>query len=329
VAGRVGAIAGLWYRAGGAVVKNPARPPIDDLDRLPFPAWDLMPYKSYEGDLLMRNTTPFVTMQTSRGCPYSCTYCPYPVTQGRKLRVRTPVSVVDEIQWLVDELGVKAILFRDPEFAMKRERVLGICDEIRRRKISIAWRCETRIEDLDEDLVVRMGAAGCIGINMGIETIDETVLKNVERKRPSLDTITGIVRTCMAHDIDPFCFFVLGLPGETRETAFATIRFALQLAPTFLQFTIATPYPGTKLREWAEEKGYIETSGFAGFSSYDAVMRNDALTVDELRWLQWYAHEARELKPWQVVRRVLSSGKRALLEMQRWARFQRVRLPRT
>ena len=324
--GEFGGCEGIWYKEKGDVVRNATRKRIDDLDKLPFPAWDLMPYHAYDGIELMGNLKPFVTALTSRGCPYGCTYCPYPVTQGRKLRVRSPENVVDELEWLANSLGVKAVLFRDPEFALYRDRVVGICEGILKREVRLAWRCETRMEDLDEELIALMAKAGCIGINMGIESADEQVLRNVKRKAVSLERALSVVRTCKKNRIEAFCFFILGLPGETEKSALRTIDYALKLNPTFMQFTVATPYPGTELSRWAESNDFIESDSLTAITGYEVAMRNDHMTVDEIRRLQWFAHEARDMQWHKVARRVLGNARQAVSEIRRWLRFQRVKL---
>ncbi len=313
---------GVGYKENGNIVWNAGRKLIDDLNMLPFPAWDLMPFRAHEGGLLMRNVKPFVTALTSRGCPYACSYCPYPVTQGRRLRVRSPENVVNELEWLTKGLGVKALLFRDPEFALQRDRVVGICESILKRSVHLAWRCETRIEDLDEELITLMAKAGCIGINTGIESADPQVLKNVHRKAVALERSRGIIEACKRTGIDTFCFFILGLPGEDRNSAISTIDYAVKLNPTFAQFTVATPYPGTELRRWAETKGYIEDGALNAMTSYNPAMRNEHLTVEEIRWLQWYAQEAWAMRWPHFGRRLLGGVKQTALEVKRWLTFQ-------
>ncbi len=319
---------GVWYKKedDDVVVKNEARNPIEDLDQLPFPAWDLMPYHAYDGIELMRNLKPFVTALTSRGCPHGCAYCPYPVVQGRKLRVRSPENVVDELEWLANGLGVKAVLFRDPEFALHRDRVVGICEGILKRGVRLAWRCETRMEDMDEELIALMAKAGCIGINMGVESADEQVLRNVKRKAVPFGQAMKVVKACKKNEIEAFCFFILGLPGETKESALRSIHYALKLNPSFVQFTVASPYPGTELGVWAESKGFIENDSLSAITGYNVAIRNEHMTVDEIRWLQWFVHEALEMRWYKVAKRVLGNVRRAASEIKRWLRFQRARL---
>lgn len=320
--GEFGGCEGVWYRDNDEVVEAGSCKPIIDLDALPFPAWDLVPYHAYDGTEQMRGIKPFVTALTSRGCPYACSYCPYPVAQGRQLRVRSPGNVVDELTWLANSLQVKAVLFRDPEFALQRSRVVGICESILKRNIKIAWRCETRVEDLDDDLLALMACAGCIGINMGIESADPQVLKNMHRNAVPLEESQRIVKACKRYGIDTFCFFILGLPGEDAQSALMTIRYAVKLNPTTVQFTVATPYPGTEFRRWAESQGYIEDSASIALTSYNAAVRNEHLTIQEIRWLQTYAHETLAMRWPRVARRIRRSGEQTAFEIVRWFNFQ-------
>lgn len=316
---------GLWLKEPDGVTGYREREPVSDLDMLPFPAWDLVPYREYDGSELMRNKRPFVTILTSRGCPHGCFYCPYPVTQGRKLRVRSPENVVEELAWLKASLGVEAVLFRDPEFAFYRDRVTAICEGILKKGIRLCWRCETRIEDLDEEIIRLMARAGCIGINMGIESADESVLKSLRRKPVSLQKAQSVIRACRENDIQSFCFFILGLPGESREAALRTVRLALKLNPAFLQFTVATPYPGTDLSAWAEENGFIENHALSSMTSYETVMRNEHMSSSEIRSLQWLAQEAREMTSRRIADRLLRSIRQVGREAKRWVNFQQAK----
>ena len=259
---------------------------IDDLDTLPFPAWDLMPYQAYSGAELMSNITPFVTMQTSRGCPHGCLYCPYPVTQGRKVRYNSIKGVIEEMKWLQHHLGIRSVLFRDPEFAINRERIVLICKEMMSNHLNIAWRCETRAENLDPEILHLMSRAGCIGINMGIESFDEEVLRSLGRKVIPRERVQAVVSEAHKAGINTFCFFILGLPGETIRSSLVTISSALALGCYHLQFTTATPYPGTPLYNWAVKHDYLENKSRSLLTGYDAVMHNGHLDSKDINALR-------------------------------------------
>jgi anaerobic magnesium-protoporphyrin IX monomethyl ester cyclase len=311
-------------RRGEEIIASAHGKMVEDLDSLPFPAWDLLPYKSYGHFGL--NHTPSVTALTSRGCPHGCGYCPYPVVQGRKMRLRSAENVVEELNWLEKSLGVKSVLFRDPEFAVNRERVIHICEGIIRHSLKILWRCETRIENLDNDLICLMAKAGCIGLNMGIESADSQVLKQSNRKPFPLDLALSLVNCCRRHNVETFCFFILGLPGETWQSGLGTIDYALRLSPTVVQFTAATPYPGTALWEWANSRGYIESESYSSLTGYEAAMRNEYLSAGEITSLRDYACRAWEMKgirPFIRMAACLGSIKHECLQLQSFIKLRR------
>jgi len=283
-------ILGLSYRADGGWLDNPPRPFEKRLDDIPFPKWELFPYRRYAiphssaaGDL------PFLPMLTSRGCPFGCHYCPYPVGQGIPWRFRSPQNVVDEIEHLVKGLGIQYIVFRDPMFSMRLPRVVEICEEIRRRGLVFKWRCETRPDCLDEETIRAMASAGCEGINFGVESAEEEIQKNVGRKPISREQIIEMTSICRRYGIKTFCFFIIGLPGDTVETILETIGFAIRLNANWVQFTAATPFIGTKLRRWAVDRGLATEDEYAYVSSHEATVGNENLTKQQVDALHRFA----------------------------------------
>jgi anaerobic magnesium-protoporphyrin IX monomethyl ester cyclase len=277
-------INGLIYRQGERWIENPSQPFIRELDKLPFPKWELLPYEKYR--LPKSSTseeTAFLPIWSSRGCPIGCNYCPYPVGQGLPWRYRSAENVVDEIERLVNDLGIKYILFRDPMFSLNQKRVMKICEEIGRRGIHVKWRCETRIDFLTETTLRAMAAAGCEGINFGVESSDVEIQAGVGRKPISPEQIAAHFTLCRELGIKTFGFFIIGLPGDTVETIFSTIKFAVQIKPHWIQFTAASPFIGTKLRDWAIEQGLAKKDEYAYISSHEAIMGNENLTVAQVR----------------------------------------------
>ncbi len=274
---------GLWYRnSRGRITKNRRRKPIEDLDALPFPAWGLMPYNAYTAGDIMPGSGPTLFLQTSRGCPFSCSYCPYPVAQGTRYRKRSAGNVLGEIDYLVREFGAKNLMFRDAEFTLDRARVVEICEGLIEAAHGIAWRCETRVDTLDEDLIRLMRRAGCMGINMGIESASEKVCREVGRKPLDAEHTRAMVRLCRELGVHTFCFFIIGLPGDDTESVMKTIEYAVTLGADISQFTVATPYLGTGLYDWAMKHSYIKTLDLDGITGYEAMMDNEALTADRM-----------------------------------------------
>jgi hypothetical protein len=283
-------ILGLHYRRGEAWADNPPRPLIKELDKLPFPKWELLPYQRYT--LPKSSTTglvPYLPMLTSRGCPFGCHYCPYPVTEGLPFRFRSPQNVVDEIEHLVRDLGIEYIIFRDPMFSLRQERVVAICNEIEHRGLAIRWKCETRIDCLNEATLRAMAAAGCEGINFGIESAEVEIQTNVGRKPITQSEIIETVALCRKLGIRTFCFFIVGLPGDTVETVLATIDFAIRLRPNWVQFNAASPLIGTKLRAWAVSRGLTTDDDYSYRTSHEAMIGNENLTKEQVAALHKFA----------------------------------------
>jgi hypothetical protein len=287
---REGEILGASYRQGDGWVSNPPRPFLKELDQLPFPKWELLPYRRYT---LPRSSTtapvPYMPMLTSRGCPFGCHYCPYPVGQGLRWRFRSPGNVVDEIEHVVKDLGIEYILFRDPMFSLRQDRVVAICDEIRRRELAVKWKCETRPDCLSEDTLRAMAAAGCEGINFGVESAEVAIQANVGRKPISQEKIIRMVALCHRLKIKTFCFFIIGLPGDTVQTILQTIAFAIRLRANWVQFTAASPFIGTPLREWAVAQGLTSEDEYAYINSHQVTIGNENLTQEQVAALHRFA----------------------------------------
>lgn len=283
-------VPGLMSRAGDAWRTTAERKVRRDLDSLPFPRWDLFPYERY---IIPKSSTTgrlrFLPMLTSRGCPYGCSYCPYPVGQGLKWRYRSPGNVVDEMEHLVRNFGVEYIIFRDPMFSLNQQRVIEISDEIVRRGLRVRWACETRVDCLDEATIASMAKAGCVGINFGVESSDPEIQKGVDRKPIHVDEFERKVAICKRHNIRTFAFFIVGLPGDTVDTILATMRFALRIRASWVQFTVATPFIGTKLHRWAAGHGFIAEDHYQIISSHEGSIGNENLSAAQIHTLHRFA----------------------------------------
>lgn len=288
---------GICFKKNGEIIRKQDIDKIKDLDTLPFPAWEFFPYQSYTIGKYLQNITPYLPVLTSRGCPFNCGYCPYPLAQGTKWRKRSADNVIKELQHINEDLKVNAILFRDPEFTLDRKRTVDICNGILDKKLNIKWRIETRIDTIDKELIELMAKAGCIGINMGIESVDESVLKNIKRKPFALSDGINKINACKNNNIDAYVFFILGLPGETIKTSIKTIRYARRLNPSFAQFTVATPYKGTYLYDWAIKNKFIEEIDLSQITGFETTMGNENISKEKLDEIFKFAYEFIKLPP--------------------------------
>lgn len=308
-------IRGLTWRADGKWLANPERPAQRNLDALPFPKWELVPYKKYRiPKSSARATVPFLPVLTSRGCPVGCHYCPYPVGQGLLWRWRSPGNVVDEIEHLVRDLGIQHIIFRDPMFSLNQKRVVEICDELKRRDLVFEWRCETRVDFLKEETLRAMAGAGCVGVNFGVESADVAIQAHAGRRPIAQEEFVKTIGLCRQLGIKTFAFFIIGLPGDTLETTLKTIKFAIDIRTTWVQFTAASPFIGTQLRAWAIEHHLISQDDYAYINSHLVLMGNENLAKAQVKVLLDFA---------QVFENYLINRKGILKDEQSPSRFYR------
>lgn len=264
---------GLIINNNGHVIKTkPAnRLPGNELDNLPFPAWHLFPYQKYRY-YPMVTKTPVATIQASRGCPYGCGYCPYTKNQGKPWRARSAENIFQEILHDVN-LGFKGFFFRDPLFTLDIKRVDQLCTLIIEKNLDIGFAFETRPELLNATLIKKLHHAGCTSINFGIEDIHPDILKNISRKPLDTTTILNTVHSCEREGIRTSCFFILGLPGSTRETIEETIAFSKKLFASQVEYKVATPYPGTDLYHLAKKNNWLISESFDMLTGYRSSMQ--------------------------------------------------------
>jgi len=280
-------LAGIsWKRPDGTVANEPDAPPIADLDGLAFPAYGFLPpLRRYTNSQpLLSRRRPSLPIVTSRGCPYGCVFC-YKGTFGRQFRGRSPENVVAEWKWLVREMGAKEIAVQDDVFNLDVPRAIAICRGVVREGLRIPWATPNglRADLVTAELMEAMREAGCERVAFGVETGEQRLLDALG-KHETLDQMREAFALARQAGLKTMGFFVLGHPGETAETMEATIRFAIELGPTWAQFTMATPYPGTKLREDAVRDGTLLVSDWEAYGHYTAkpFLRPAALAPAEL-----------------------------------------------
>jgi len=234
---------------------------ISDLDKIPFPARHLTPYKKYSSLLAKRN--PITTMITSRGCPYNCLFCMRPHL-GKKFRARSAKNVVDEIEECVN-IGIKEFLIYDDTFTVERKRVMDICNEIMRRRLDIGWDIRTRVDTVDYELLKKMKKAGCERIHYGVEKGNQEQL-DILRKGITLKQVKNAFRLTKKVGIGTLAYFMIGGPKETRKTVMQSINFAKMIKPDYAHFSITTPFPATDLYDLALKKAIIKKDVWKEFA---------------------------------------------------------------
>jgi anaerobic magnesium-protoporphyrin IX monomethyl ester cyclase len=289
-------VKGIGFVKNGKTVITPLRPPIEDLDSLPFPARHLLPMDKYfeavkENPLRGEIRKPWAMMITSRGCPYDCVFCSIHNVMGKKWRGRSPQNVVDEINQLVHTYKIKQIDFYDDNMTLNKKRMETICDLIVKEGLDIEWYTPNgvRADTLDENLLKKMKASGCKKIRIAPESGVQNVLDKIVKKNLNLKDVEKAVVLSKKVGIKVGCFFVIGLIGETKEDINETIRYAYKLrslgADRFY-FSVAMPVYGTELYEQAKKGGFLK-AGFSdeALAGVEPLIETPEFTTDDLREL--------------------------------------------
>jgi len=267
-------VKGLTFRQNGTIFQTEDRPFIKDLDLLPLPDRTLFPISRY---LAMRVPA---SVLSSRGCPMDCTFCLGYRMTGRLGRFRHPLRVVDEIASAL-RLGFEEICIDDDLFTRNRKHVLAICEEIGRRALKFKMYIFARVDTVDRFLLRKLKEAGCAMICFGLESGNQRILDKAN-KRTTLEKARQAVQLCKEEGISPLGSFILGLPGETRETMEETISFARSLEIPH-GFHLLSPFPGTKVRERAGEYGIkILTDDWSLYDADHAITETEDLSAAEV-----------------------------------------------
>ncbi len=269
-------VLGTTCRKDGKTVRNPDRPYIEDLDNLPFPARHLWPMEKF------RELEDVLYLTTSRGCVYWCEFCTTVRMHGRKYRMRTPKNVVDELELLHKTYGINKFTFCDDAFTVDQPRTEEICSEILKRNLKIQWNCGTRVDMITKDLLLKMKEAGCITVWFGVESGTQQVLDAMKKGiTPELTIkVLGWVREL---GLKPVPNVILGFPGETKKSAWKTIKFVEKIAPDDVGFyNVATPFPGTPMYDIVKEKGWLRVTDFDMYDTTHPIFETPWLSMKEL-----------------------------------------------
>jgi anaerobic magnesium-protoporphyrin IX monomethyl ester cyclase len=243
------ALEGLSSWNQGSLRWQPARTPMSSLDFVDFPAYEILDFSRYESDCYFGERMRYATVFTAKGCPYHCSYCPYPFGFGHRLIYRCPDKVGDDIQRLVRDFGVEQILFRDQVFTINRKHAAAVCEELIRRNLGIRWLCETRYDAIDEPLLDLMSRAGCREIHYGLESADQQMFGAVAKTEGprSLDLFAQVIAWTKARRIRTHTHLIVGLPDESWTSVRNTGRWLRKVKPDSIQLSYFMPYPGTPL----------------------------------------------------------------------------------
>jgi anaerobic magnesium-protoporphyrin IX monomethyl ester cyclase len=270
---------------------------VEDLNSLPFPKWDQFEIHRFRYQIVTGNgiTLP---MLGSRGCSFTCNYCPYRVNS--KYRVRSPESIVDEIRYLRAKYNIRGIAFRDPNLTFDKNRAREFSELLLQYKLSIRWGMEARTDCLDPELINLLFRSGLRSIEVGIESSNHAMLRGNQRKAIAKSQQEMIIDHCHKLGIRVIANYTFGLPNDTIEGIRETIRYAKKLNTFAIQFTVTTPYPGTQF--YAAVKNRIFEKNWERFNGWTSVYRHPVILPEELHELREFAYVSYHLRPRYVWR---------------------------
>ena len=251
---------GLCLRVNGKIQQTQKRALIQDLDALPFPMYELIEDFEYVYDPL-KVGKKLATLMTSRGCPYDCAFCSAKAVWRRSFRRRSVDNVIQEIKWLIEKYGYDELYFMDDLFTVNKPWLNTFYAAKQEHSINLPWKCLGRVDLLEYEDYKKMADSGCYLMQFGVESGDDKVLADVDKK-----TTTAQVRKAFSQarsaGLNIFAFFILGHRLDTYETVLKTIRFAQEISPDFMSFFCLVPFPGTRVYEFVPEESKHDWSRF-------------------------------------------------------------------
>ena len=290
-------ILGITFRNDNSIARNPDRPFIENLDALPRPALKYFPLEKYR--IFGKKILPIVS---SRGCPFQCSFCVTSRVFGRKVRMRSPESVVNEMIWLVEDLKADAITFYDDTFTFSRERVEKICEEIIARGLDVPWDCQTRADCISPELLRKMRKAGCQVITIGVESASQNTLKAIG-KGTTPEQNKKAVEMIKKAGITVVTSVIIGYPGEDINDIYRTLKFVKDLKPDDAYICVATPYPGTELYRIVKEKGWTMLEDWSGYDTLTPVFDNPLISNEEILKARRRFYDE-FYSPWYIIRQL-------------------------
>ncbi|MFH2013614.1 MAG: radical SAM protein [Patescibacteria group bacterium] len=299
-------ITGLVFKKNGKIINTGKPDYFDNLDEIPFPPREILPYKKYFS--LLAKEKVITTMFTSRGCPYQCAFCDRPA-MGRIFRSRSAKNVINEIEECL-KLGIKEIFIYDDTFTVDKKRVIDLCNEIINKNLKFTWDIRARVNTVDEEMLILLKKAGCERIHYGVEAGTEKILK-VLNKGIDLKQVLKVFKLTKKIGIQTFAYFMIGSPEETKNDVIETIKFMKKLNPDFVQITLLTPFPGTRVYQWALEQKVFKNDYWKEFAKnpqtgFKTKYWTKEISNEDLQKLLTIAYKKFYIRPGYIIKRMLN-----------------------
>jgi len=317
--GELSGIKGIAFRDNGRIVVNERRPPIANLDDLPFPDRDLLKHSLYKGAStpgFSRHFLNITEIYTSRGCPFSCIFCAAWETHGRAVRYRSIDNLIEEMKQCIEKYKINHFTIDDDNFTLRKNRVLEFCEKV--KGMNITWDCDSRVT-IDKETVDAMARAGCKKISFGVESGSPRVLQ-LNRKSITLDQVRNAIKLAKDAGMQITAFYMIGShPDETLEDIELTKKLIRETEPDYITASIAIPFPGTELYNIMEKNNLILEKKWSNFAFFNTKptwktfhFSPDDLVSIQNDMLKWFY-----MRPSYILRRI---GKiRSYGELSYWA----------
>lgn len=291
---------GLLIRQGSQVLSTPEPENLMAPDLLPRPAYHLLPSLNVYHTGVMQ--APFTVIQTSRGCPYTCSFCSFGKLPYRKRAIE---NVIEELEWLKKDFGLKSFLFFDDVLTLDKPRTEKLMRLMIEKKLDLEWVACTRADTVTKELLQLMHQAGCREIAFGIESGSDAVLADTT-KGVTKDEIRQAARWCHEVGILFYGLAIIGLPGENEQSVEDTINFINEIEPFYTQFGYCTPFPNTDTWNWYNDRNFLKTKDWSQFFplSQRPIVRTEALTEDDLVRLRRRMYLKTMLRPAKLLRAI-------------------------
>jgi len=273
-----------------------------DLNELPHPELEGFPIKDYSYFPAI-SKKPFFVLQSSRGCPYGCSYyCVYGKFQGSKIRVRSPKKVIEDIIYLKNKYNMKGFQFRDPTFGIVKNYIEEFCNEIKKHNLKIQWGIETRTDLLNEKRIKLMFDVGLKNINLGIESINPEIAKQNKRRLTEMQYQESLFKYCEKLGVKVSAFYLFGYEGDTKKSIESTLNYAKRINTFLARFAVCTPYPGTKFFDDLEKQKRILTHNYEKYTQFNLVFKHENLNNKEIQKMLSKAYKQYYFRPAYILK---------------------------
>lgn len=295
------AIKGIVYKKDNKIIANEPRPFIEDLDSVPFPARDLIPQKLFWPNLHNSRYKNCLSILTSRGCPFNCSFCAARIISGRKYRMHSVDYVLEEMEMLKKDYNAQQLLITDDTFTINHERLEEICRGMIKKGLGLKWFCFAQVNTVNKEILKLMKQAGCYNIGFGVESADEEILKKMGKPIKPEQALKTI-RTANEIGLKTQAFYIFGTPGETKEQMERTIKFAKRVNSTLVFFNMLVPYPGTREFQYFFSSiplNKIEWKNFVAVGE-NCVLKNSDISPEKIEKLMARAYLQYYLSPFRI-----------------------------